>query len=611
MRYSPEEMREWTPVAAVIGWFLFLTHRALGYGFNPDDVMLMNFAIGRPLKLHLQSIPFFWNGSMRPLGSIFYLTLYKSFGYWAVPYRIAAFVLLTANLILLYRCARAITKGRKAAFLVLLAGCFHGAMWDIYANTGTVYDLLCQFFILLTVTVWANGKVRPVWLDALLVGLLTVGAVESKEMGVAIPVILLCYDLLFRRGAIRYVAIVTASLVTAVFLVGRFAQQTAVTGNVAFTPIITFPHYLMTTRLYLGFLLNRPGLSEIGTAAVLLAALGLACALRNRVMLFGLAYYLFTLMPMSFATARTGYALYVPAVGAVFYAVALFSQITDYLMHRTGFAWARPALTGVFAFFVMASQFSANRRLEAAKIDPGYLPQLEALTTGMRRAYPTLPPGALVTLVNDPFLPDAQFTALFTLRAFYDDPALLLQRIHWDPARGPEQLNGAQYPLFFVGLRSWRFGSRDDTGNVVDGRPREGVAMSSAMAALSIVADVAGEPAPDGTRWAYGNPEFVFSRPPGLSEFAMEYDFPGAVFEQTGPLRLRFEITGQPPQRIVLAAPGPQQYAVKLQPGAAALVHVKIHVENPYVGADRARLSVLVKWAGMRKEAKDAAKGLK
>ncbi len=156
-------MREFAGVSAVVGWFVYLAHRALVYGFNPDDEMLLNFAIERPLKLNLESVPFFWNGYIRPLGTVFYLAMYRTFGYWSPPYRIGAFILLSLNLILLYRLAKALTNSLTASLLVILAGCFHREMWDIYASTGTIFDILCQTFILLALTFWVKAQKGHAW----------------------------------------------------------------------------------------------------------------------------------------------------------------------------------------------------------------------------------------------------------------------------------------------------------------------------------------------------------------------------------------------------------------------------------------------------------------
>ena len=582
-------MRELAGLAAVVGWFVFLAHRALGFGFNPDDEMLMHFAISRSLKLNIESVPFFWNGYIRPLGTIFYLVIYRVFGYWSPPYRIGAFALIAINIVLLYRFAKAMTGSVTAAFLVALAGCFHREIWEIYSSTGTIFDILCQSFILLALTFWVNQRGPESWRSVAVIFILTIGAVDSKEMGVAIPVLLLLYDLLFRRKSIRYIGIAATGAVVAIFLLGRFAQPTAVTGNPAFTPIITFSHYLLTTQLYLNFLLLKPGLSELGAVIILVTACAVAVILRNRLMLFGLAFYVVTLLPMSFAMARSGYALYVPQTGALLFAAGLLLQAK----------LSRPVMAGLLVAGIMTSQLLGSYTLAATHAAPGYLPQVEAFTNGMRRAFPRLAPGTTLTVVNDP-LPDL-YVPWYTVEALYDDPSLKVTRVVWDPAKGTEQLGDSRNTLFFSGLHSWRFGSLDESGQPIDGRPREAISMSSPLAAWNIVADVAGEPTAEGSRWAFADPQFVFSRPAGASEFVLQYDVPGAVTDQTGPLRLNFEVDGKTSEHVVIEKPSQCQYVTSVSGHGNPLVRVKIHAENPWHGANGEKLSFLVTWAGLRK----------
>src|SRR5260370_19701062 len=90
---------------------------------------------------------------------------------------------------------------RHIAFFTVLIGCFHGRMWDIYASTGTISDILCQTFVLLSLVAYL--KVRrgtttpPLWKQILVFGGLCIAAVDSKEMGVSIPLVFLCYELCF------------------------------------------------------------------------------------------------------------------------------------------------------------------------------------------------------------------------------------------------------------------------------------------------------------------------------------------------------------------------------------------------------------------------------
>ena len=582
-------MREFAGVGAVCCWLLYLTHRALHYGFNPDDEMNLFFALRAPLRT-VQSIPVFWNGYIRPLGNTFYLVLYRSFGYWAAPFRAASFALILLNLLLLYRLFKTLTRNRNAALLAILMGCFHPEMWDIFASTGTVYDVLCQTFVLLALLLWTQKKQQ-----AALIGLVTVAAVDAKEIGVTIPAILLAYDAIFRPKSIRYLGIAASGIVVVIFLAGRFAQSTALTGHSEYTPIFSGLQWVATTQGYLNLLLLKPGISQFGAALVLGVSLLLALVLRNRLMIFGLTFYLLALLPMSFVSMRAGYALYIPQTGAVLFVIAFLLSLKNKLP-----APSRPvrvAALGLLALTIMAAQFIGNRKLREAQISPAYLRELEVFSNSMRRDFPQLATQSKITLINDPFPDDA--IPLFTLVDLYNDPSVTVHRLHWDPALGLEQVEGDQNILFFAGLHCWKLGSRDESGQIIDGRPRAAVSMSSPLAAWNIISGIANEPGPDGRRWAFADPQLVFPRPSRPSELRFLYDVPGAVMEQTGPLRVTFTVDESKPEPIIIPTPGSRTYNAPIAATGNPLVHVKIHVENPYRGNDGAKLSFFVSWAGL------------
>src|SRR5712691_11494592 len=54
--------------------------------------------------------------------------------------------------------------------------------------------------------------------------------------------------------------------------------------------------------------------------------------MRSRVMVFGWLYSMVTLLPLSFATPRTGYVLYIPLLGAALYAASFLISAKDLLV---------------------------------------------------------------------------------------------------------------------------------------------------------------------------------------------------------------------------------------------------------------------------------------
>ncbi len=185
----------------LVAYFLCFTSRGVLTYFNSDDVMNLYVAWIDPVSTILKGAVFFWSGYIRPLGALFYRLLYAVAGFHPLAFHIAAFAILILNLGLLYRAIRLLTGSRQITFFTVLISCFHGRMWEIFSSTGTIYDILCQTFILLALGFWIQARrlpPSPLWKQILLFGSVGVAAVDSKEMGVALPMILLMCELCYR-----------------------------------------------------------------------------------------------------------------------------------------------------------------------------------------------------------------------------------------------------------------------------------------------------------------------------------------------------------------------------------------------------------------------------
>jgi hypothetical protein len=77
---------------------------------------------------------------------MFYLIIYKIFGFNPFPFRFVCFALLLINLYLAYRFIESLSNSRATGFLAALLLCYHAWFVDLYYSTGTVYDLLCFLF---------------------------------------------------------------------------------------------------------------------------------------------------------------------------------------------------------------------------------------------------------------------------------------------------------------------------------------------------------------------------------------------------------------------------------------------------------------------------------
>src|SRR4051812_12910409 len=149
-----------------------------------------------PVRLVLDNLRY-WSTAYRPLGGLFYVALYRIFGFHPLPFRAACFGLLALNLGLLGRFTFRLSGSREVAFLAMLLGGYHAWFVDLYYSTGTVYDLLCYAFFLGAFDVYLGIREQGrdlTWRDVAIVTVLYVCALNAKEMAVTFPVLLAIYE---------------------------------------------------------------------------------------------------------------------------------------------------------------------------------------------------------------------------------------------------------------------------------------------------------------------------------------------------------------------------------------------------------------------------------
>ncbi len=585
-------MKRYGPVAIVLAWFLFLIHRAFRETFNADDITNLVIPWLRGYGVMLKGAILFFTGAIRPLGGLFYLVVYQFAGFWSVPFRVAAIALLVLNLVLLYAVFRRLHPSRAFAFVALLFVCYNAAMSDMYMSTGTVYDTLGLTFTALALLCVMRD--RPRWL---LAALCTIAAVDSKEMGVAIPALILAYELLLRPKP-RLTAVVSTGVVAAAFLFSRLFVHNELSDHPAYKLTITWQRYLETTTAYVNNIFTNGHLSAIFSIGLLLFALALALALRNRLMLFGWCYYAFAILPMSFATPRAGYAIYIPYAGVAIY---LAAAIFDKRWHR-----AAPILTAVAVIAIAANQYAQARRLAKQNSDhPGGQSTVILIADGISKLAPAMPKGAHLLLINDPFTDDEELPHS-TLRLRYRDPALSTTKLAWNKSGRivypPETFDHVFLfsPDSVVELPNHQ--QEADASPL--GKPLSYITMRSPSADLSIVKDIGGN---DGSshRWVNQDPELTFRVPNGPAHFEMTYNVPPVILAQTKTLDIDAWIADKPAPPIHIAESKDYTYTAPLPPSAKPgdLVNVRFHVRNPYIAAgDGAKLAFLLASAGFVQE---------
>jgi hypothetical protein len=289
----------WIGAVLVTGaLFLGFAGDGLTAYFTPDDMMNLYTAWFRPLATQ-----------DRPLGALVYRVIFAMFGLDPLPYRIFCFLLLGVNLALLYAVSARLSGSREVGAIACLLGAYHAHLADLYYSTGTLYDLLCFTFYWSAVLVWTRER----WSAAAIP--LYLFALWSKEMAVTLPLILLVYDLAWRRAP-RWRVLIPMVFITAMFVWRKISGSDRMTVNPSYLPhtdwntlIRGWQHYMFD--LFYGAI----QFNALRIVLLWIVLIAIAALLRKREIAVALAVIWAGLLPVIFIEQRGFYVVYLTLPG--------------------------------------------------------------------------------------------------------------------------------------------------------------------------------------------------------------------------------------------------------------------------------------------------------
>jgi hypothetical protein len=140
----------------------------------------------------------------RPVGMAVYWALWRIAGLNAFPYHAAAWTLHAVNVVLMYLLLKSILGSRFAAAAGVLLFGLRANFVEIYWSFGFIFELLACLLMLLALIV--HSREKRSYGTVVLVLVLTVLAIKSKEMAITLPGLLLVYDLTQKRNLDRKAA---------------------------------------------------------------------------------------------------------------------------------------------------------------------------------------------------------------------------------------------------------------------------------------------------------------------------------------------------------------------------------------------------------------------
>lgn len=413
-------------------FFAFAGDGIRGY-FTPDDMMNLYRASSANFADLLQQD--------RPVGQIVYRAIYSLAGLDPLPFHLFSFVVLLANLALLWSFCIRLSGSCETAALACLLGAFHAHLADLYYSSGTIYDLLCFFFVLAAFDFYTGIRQRgrfPGWRQTSALLALYVLALGSKEMAVVLPLYILSYEALYgkdfgawlRRGAWFWWLSLPLTLA---YAARKLAGPHAMTANPDYAPHLTAHAFFLGWRHYLPDLFyGAVGFTDVSVVLLFGAMLAVAIYTRRRDMVFAWVVAFAGALPVIFIPPRGMFVLYLTLPGWCLYAGSGLVLARDSVLRRWP-RWAaafdvRPEQLALFAAVALLLVPLHRQEKPGGKswVQPDY-DVVRTVIESLDRDGP-LRHGARVLFLSDPFDPgDWILSNIFRLK--YRDDTLAVDRV--------------------------------------------------------------------------------------------------------------------------------------------------------------------------------------
>jgi hypothetical protein len=411
-------------VAIYFFYFVADTVRVL---FAPDDMMNMaSYWRLTPWKI-LVSLFMPWRGFYRPIAALYYVPLHYFFGLNPAPYHRVLLLLLLSGIGLTYRLAVVLGVERFTAALAALIVCFHSGVANLYYNTAFIYDVLCGLFYLAALVYYVRIRESGRALRGREVGwfvMLSLLALDAKEMAVTLPPVLAAYEWSYRRADLpkwrqlgRWIrgpglAMSLTSVLVVVYCYGKAFGRDALMKQPAYTPVLSLTRWETFQARSLGELFLAWGQFQMRDVVLLwFAVFYLARRLDRPAIWFCWWFVALTPLPIEFLEGRGGACLYVPLLGWAIFAAVIFREIVKVLAR---ILVGDPALRrlgeqSICAILIASGMFlwaAEGRRLKESYVRPSMSALGQptwAVIRQLEELHPKVQPHSRIVFLNDPF----------------------------------------------------------------------------------------------------------------------------------------------------------------------------------------------------------------
>lgn len=419
--------------ALVLAYVLRFTAPGLEAGFRGDDPMNIYYYWSRGAGQLLRNLPLFFTTYQRPMGGVYFSVLYHFFGLNPLPYHIVLTFLLVLNTYLAYRFGKLVSGSELNGGLTAIVAAYHACMASLVYEPAFVFDVLCFTFYFLAFTYYVSRRSRGVglsWKQTAVFLLLYVCALDSKEMAVTLPVMVLIYEAIWHPPVGFSSAAVTrwlrtealpaliAGSMTLLYVLGKSFGSDSLVKTEAYRPVFTWSRYWESTTRFVDTIFYVPGRDVFGPVAIVLLAailLGIARLGRQKHLLLMWSFIWIAPLPITFVPGRGGACLYIPLAGWAVIAATLFLWLCGALAGSR--VWmAVLVILGIWAWWGWTDSRDKHVPIEIRK--PGLV--VQSVIRQVRALQPSVPPGSKIYVIRSPF-PDWSWDMKFILNLIYRD----------------------------------------------------------------------------------------------------------------------------------------------------------------------------------------------
>lgn len=418
----------------VLGYFLYFSLPALNVRFAADEMMNM-YRHWEPGIGKLVSANFtFSNDVIRPMGALYYMPLFRIFGFDPFPFNFARLSILAINTYIFFWLAARITGSRLAAALAAVVVAYQANLSNLAYVGSFIYDALCGGFYFSALLYYMRCRDRYGSLNlkqsCVFLGLYLC-ALNSKEMAVSLPVVLVAYELLYhlpRRWKTAAPALAAIAL-TVVFMAVKLLGPGSLANNEGFQSSYTPTRFFETNIRYLNEIFYADWFTPATVILAWAALLIVALIKWDRRLLLLWVWVVVTPLPIAFIPGRGGACLYIVAAGWAMAAAILVEGLARRIARLPVLAKLPPraVVTGLIVVTIVLYGYETNLRQRWVK--PAYLAD-NVKTENLIRQIQTLAvrpaPRSRIVFLNDPF-PAGFDDTFYVANLWWNDHSLKIQ----------------------------------------------------------------------------------------------------------------------------------------------------------------------------------------